>query len=109
MLESDRKAAQLEIASEVERRAARGSKGAVAELVALANAEDQFRRDYHDRFLIELIQNARDAWVAANGDSPAGSLLIQLTDKPALIVTDRTAVSGLGAYGCAGECWSRPS
>jgi hypothetical protein len=109
VLESDRKAAQLEIASEVARPAARGGQGAVAELVALANTEDQFRRDYHGWSLIELIQNARDAWVAANGDSPAGSLLIQMTDKPALIVADRTVVSGLGAYGYAGECWSRPS
>jgi hypothetical protein len=109
VLESDRKAAQLEIASEVARPAARSSKGAVAELVALANAEDQFRRDDHGRFLIELIQNTRDTWVAANGDSPAGSLLIQMTDKPALIVADRTAVSGPGAYGCAGECLSPPS
>jgi hypothetical protein len=82
----DRERARQEIEQEVDRRAARRSRGEVAELVSLANAEDQFRRDYHGRFLIELIQNARDAWFKAAAGRMDGSLLIEVTAEPSLLV-----------------------
>lgn len=106
MLDSDREAAQLETGNEVARRAARGGKGAVAEArdralgaeVALRQAveersrhdslddvtdtlerwsiEQLLRKEYHGRFLFELVQNAVDAFSRQYPDRRDGRLLI---------------------------------
>lgn len=94
------------IESEVDDRAERKTKGEVAILVALANAESSFRRDYAGRFLIELIQNARDAWVKQSGADSTASLIIALTDPPSLVVgnvgeaiTDDVLLYSIGLVG----------
>lgn len=53
---------------------------------SFANMEDDLQREYFGRFLIELIQNARDAWMGGRTERPGGVLRITLTDEPALVV-----------------------
>ena len=42
--------------------------------------------EYHGRFLIELLQNARDALLEADPGTRDGVVRIRLTDEPALVV-----------------------
>lgn len=79
---------------------------------SLARAERIIQREYHGRFLIELLQNAADAWRNSSaeersaGDKP---LAIVLTDNPpALLVANhgspleaRTVIESLGHIGAS--------
>lgn len=44
--------------------------------------------EYHGRFLIELLQNARDAFLEASPDARDGLVQIRLTEEPALVVAN---------------------
>ena len=46
----------------IARRATHGDPEDVSRTVSLANGERLFGHEYHGRFLIELLQNAADAW-----------------------------------------------
>lgn len=47
--------------------------------------------EYHGRFLIELLQNARDAYLETKPIEPKGVVRIRLTQEPALIVANQGA------------------
>jgi len=56
---------------------------------SFANMEDDLQKEYFGRFLIELIQNARDAWMGTETERPGGLIRITLTDEPALVVCNQ--------------------
>ena len=56
---------------------------------SFANMEDDLQKEYFGRFLIELIQNARDAWMGDQINRPGGLIRITLTDEPALVVCNQ--------------------
>src|SRR5262245_5608694 len=56
---------------------------------SFANMEDDLQKEYYGRFLIELIQNARDAWMGEALERPGGLIRICLTNEPALVVCNQ--------------------
>lgn len=56
---------------------------------SFARAERLLGKEYHGRFLIELLQNAADAWRKANPDGSMCDLVVVLDDSPALVVANR--------------------
>ena len=74
---------------------------------SFARAERLLEREYHGRFLIELLQNAADAWRADDRSAQARSrVAISLTEGPALLVanqgvplTAEVVISALGHIG----------
>jgi hypothetical protein len=75
----------------VAKRATHRDKDEVGDTRSLGNIERTLVREYWGRFLIELIQNARDAWLEANPGQRGGRLIIQLTTDPALVVANSGA------------------
>lgn len=79
---------------EVTRRVAERAKHVTAEDVqntcSFARAERLFASEYHGRFLIELLQNAADAWrkSAPEGERSAVRIIID-RDGPALVVANK--------------------
>jgi hypothetical protein len=69
--------------------------------------ESAMQDEYHGRFVIELLQNARDAWIKANPGRSDGVLRLRLTSDPALIVCNEGVPLGskvlLYAIGRFGE------
>ena len=57
--------------------------------------ESAMQDEYHGRFVIELLQNARDAWIKANPGRSDGVLRLRLTSDPALIVCNEGVALGL--------------
>ena len=71
-------------------RARNDSLDAVSGLRSNANMERTLQREYFGRFLIELLQNARDAWRKANPENLDGVLRIHLGgEAPALTVCNQ--------------------
>jgi hypothetical protein len=70
----------------VRERARHTTSDKVGDTRSFANMEQTLTREYWGRFLIELLQNARDAWLASSPDDRDGLLRIRLTDDPALVV-----------------------
>ena len=73
---------------------------------SFANMEDDLQREYFGRFLIELIQNARDAWMGGAAERGGGVVRITLTKDPALVVCNEgdpirpeVVIDSLGKYG----------
>lgn len=58
----------------------------VGDTRSFANMEQTLTREYWGRFLIELLQNARDAWLHSDTGSRDGVLRIRLTRDPTLVV-----------------------
>ncbi len=56
---------------------------------SFARAERLLGKEYHGRFLIELLQNAADAWRKANPDGSLCDLVVVLDETPALVVANR--------------------
>ena len=56
---------------------------------SFANMEDDLQKEYFGRFLVELIQNARDAWLGTEAERPGGLIRIVLTNEPALVVCNQ--------------------
>ena len=80
----------------------------VRKLASLANAERQFGREYYGRFVIELLQNAADAWrkVAASGERSRVQII--LDQGPSLtvanqgeVLTAETIIKSLGHIGAS--------
>src|SRR5579864_2153047 len=61
----------------------------VRKLASLANAERQFGREYHGRFVIELLQNAADAWRKVAQPNQRSTVRIVLGEGPSLIVANQ--------------------
>lgn len=77
--------AEDEIRMVVLERARNDTKDAVGDLRSDANMERTLQREYFGCFLIELLQNARDAWRKGNPDNTEGVLRIHLGgETPAL-------------------------
>ncbi|MGI9017153.1 MAG: sacsin N-terminal ATP-binding-like domain-containing protein [Euzebya sp.] len=78
---------------------------------SFARAERLLGREYHGRFLIELLQNAADAWREdPRSDSGAGGARVRivLTEEPALLVANEgapisaeTVIGSLGHIGAS--------
>ena len=105
--------ARDQIEAEVRARARHETKDEVSDTRSFAEMERTLRREYHGRFLIELIQNARDAWMKDGNHSTDGILRINLSGAPpALSVCNRgTPVSPdvvLYSLGKFGESTKRP-
>src|SRR4051794_5651298 len=77
------------IAATVEERAQQRTLEQVRTTRSLANAERLLGREYHGRFLIELLQNAADAWRGSAGPDQRSELAIVITEEPALLVANR--------------------
>ena len=80
-----------EIRREVIERATHVRKHQVSDTRSFGNMERTLVREYWGRFLIELIQNARDASLEATANQRGGRLIIRLTDDPALVVANSGA------------------
>lgn len=73
----------------VRRRATHETRDQVGDTRSYANMERTLKREYWGRFLIELLQNARDAWNSNHADATDGVVLVRLTSEPALIVANQ--------------------
>src|SRR3954451_5907410 len=60
----------------------------VGRTVSLANGERLFGHEYHGRFLIELLQNAADAWDARAGQRERSRIEIAIAEGPVLLVAN---------------------
>jgi len=60
----------------------------VEEACSFARAERILGREYHGRFLIELLQNAADAWRATRAGTDRTDVRIVLSKAPALLVAN---------------------
>lgn len=69
------------------RRAAHRDPEDVSRTVSLANGERLFGHEYHGRFLIELLQNAADAW-EAGAEGERSRIEIAITEGPVLLVAN---------------------
>ncbi len=58
---------------------------------SFARAERLLGREYHGRFLIELLQNAADASRGADTASGRSRVVVQITNGPALLVANEGA------------------
>jgi hypothetical protein len=74
----------------VSERARHTTAEAVRTTCSFARAERLLGREYHGRFLIELLQNAADAWGSdARSTSGRSRVRIVITDSPALLVANQ--------------------
>lgn len=94
------------IESEVAIRAAHRREEDVRRTASLATAERLFGHEYHGRFLIELLQNAADAWGDRIKDERRSRLEVAIAEGPALVVANqgdpfpaKTVIESLGHIG----------
>lgn len=73
----------------VRRRATHETRDDVGDTRSYANMEQTLKREYWGRFLIELLQNARDAWNLGHPDATDGVVLVRLTNEPVLVMLSR--------------------
>ena len=71
----------------IARRATHRDPEDVSRTVSLANGERLFGHEYHGRFLIELLQNAADAWNAGAGGERS-RIEIAIAEGPVLLVAN---------------------
>ena len=72
----------------IARRATHRDPEDVRRTVSLANGEQLFGHEYHGRFLIELLQNAADAWDARAGQRDRSRIEIAIAEGPVLLVAN---------------------
>ena len=78
------------IADAVDERAHQLTAEAVRMSCSLAQAERLLGREYHGRFLIELVQNGSDAWrKGSRSRNQRSRMVIALTEGPALMVANQ--------------------
>src|SRR5688572_21368489 len=76
----------------VAERARHTTKEEVRTTCSFARAERLLGREYHGRFLIELLQNAADAWRAdSRSEHSKARVAVLLVDGPALLVANEGA------------------
>lgn len=77
---------------QIEERVAEWAKADVGTLSSFANMESLLKREYYGRFIIELIQNARDAWYALGKKTEEKTvvrIILHGGDKPVLTVCNQ--------------------
>lgn len=98
------------LVAEVEARALHRTKEEVRTTCSFARAERLFGREYHGRFLIEMLQNAADAWDADPRSAEGGSKVSVVISPqgPALLVANQgapmlasTVIESLGHIGAS--------
>jgi hypothetical protein len=72
----------------IARRATHRDPEDVSRTVSLANGERLFGQEYYGRFLIELLQNAADAWDIGAGEGKRSRIEIALAQGPVLLVAN---------------------
>lgn len=72
----------------IARRATHRDPEDVSRTVSLANGERLFGHEYHGRFLIELLQNAADAWEAGADKGGRSRIEIAIAEGPVLLVAN---------------------
>lgn len=72
-------------------RAQHTSKAKAQDTWSFARAERLLGKEYHGRFLIELLQNAADAWRVAHADGSTCDLVVVIDESPALMVGNKGA------------------
>ncbi len=77
-----------QIHAAIARRATHEDAEDVSRTVSLANGERLFSHEYHGRFLIELLQNAADAWNAGSGERERSRVEIVIAEGPTLLVAN---------------------
>lgn len=82
-------AARETIESAVLERARHNSKSKAQDTWSFARAERLLGKEYHGRFLIELLQNAADAWRDADANGSTCELVVVIDESPSLIVANR--------------------
>jgi hypothetical protein len=94
------------IRSGVRERASHKTAGQVQDTLSFARAERLLGREYHGRFLIELLQNAADAWRASKRAGACSVKIVLDPEGPALLVANKGArfpagvvLSSLGQIG----------
>jgi hypothetical protein len=78
---------------EVRERARHGTAEEVRTTCSFARAERLIGREYHGRFLMELLQNAADAWRndPRSADGEGSRVAVLISDGPALVVANQGA------------------
>lgn len=79
------------VETEVAERAFHDSAEDVRTTCSFARAERLLGREYHGRFLIELLQNAADASRGVDTASGRSRVVVQITEGPALLVANEGA------------------
>ena len=87
---------RLYLETEIKDRASHTSAEHVRTTCSFARAERLFGREYHGRFLIELLQNAADASRGTDGVRGRSSVIVQITEEPALLVANQGLSPGFG-------------
>ena len=72
----------------IARRATHRDAEDVSRTVSLANGERLFGHEYHGRFLIEMLQNAADAWDAQAAKGERSRIEIAIAEGPVLLVAN---------------------
>lgn len=80
-----------QIQTAIARRATHEDSEDVSRTVSLANGERILGHEYSGRFLIELLQNAADAWNLGPGDGGRSRVEIAITEGPTLLVANEGA------------------
>ena len=82
------------------------TKDEVSDTLSSASVERTLQKGYYGRFLIELIQNARDAWLSLTDNHKPGKIRIRLSKDKALLVcnsgvpfTSQILLFSLGKFG----------
>src|SRR3954454_11717009 len=88
---SEQESARAFIEGRVAERARRNTAEQVQDTCSFARAERLLGREYHGRFLIELLQNAADAWRGSRRDSARSRVRVVLDDGPSLLVANQGA------------------
>jgi hypothetical protein len=86
---TEREAARRTVESAVLERAHHASKSKAQDTWSFARAERLLGKEYHGRFLIELLQNAADAWRDAHANGSTCELVVVIDASPSLIVANR--------------------
>ena len=103
-------AARRTIESAVLERAQHTSKSKAQDTWSFARAERLLGKEYHGRFLIELLQNAADAWREAPTDGLTCELVVVIDESPSLMVANsgvpfpaQIVVESLGQIGLSSK------
>ena len=88
---SEQQTARAFIEERVAERARRNTAEQVQDTCSFARAERLLGREYHGRFLIELLQNAADAWRESGPGGARSRARIVLDDGPSLLVANQGA------------------
>jgi hypothetical protein len=86
---SDSRVARTFIEERVAERARRNTAEQVQDTCSFARSERLIRREYHGRFLIELLQNAADAWREGTAPGARSRVRIVVGEGPSVLVANQ--------------------